>query len=376
MPRKTQDCTKAQLLSVALPTHADTYTVISHEFVINYSYQALAAAGFSVVDEQYRSNRDGQIAHGIYKLNYNNDPELSMMFTWTNSYNKQVKFRCGIGAYINKTGTVMTSGDIGTWVRKHMGSADTDTQNTIDQQVQNAHMYYDQLVADKNSMKDITLNKRRQAQMLGILFAEYDILNTEQVSTVKQLMHKPTFSFENTDSLWQFYNYVTIALQESHPKTWMEDQRILHYFITSVIKSHKPEVVVEPTPVVEVTETVEDLNPDQTDLIEQIAEVEAGVKVVEVEPDDYIIQEDNTELAEDEVSEEASTIEDAEINTPVEEHVSLDQVMRWAAEITTPEPVEQESVPENVVIEESFDLEDDLSFDNNEENKEDIPDFF
>jgi hypothetical protein len=47
-------------------------------------------------------------------------------------------------------------------------------------------------------------------------------------------MDKPSHVFEDSNSLWAFYNYVTIALQHSHPKTWMEDQRVLHYFISSV----------------------------------------------------------------------------------------------------------------------------------------------
>jgi len=377
MPRKTQDCTKAHLLSVALPTHADTYTVISHEFVINYSYQALAAAGFIVVDEEYRCNADGQIAQGVYKLNYNSDPELSMMFAWTNSYNKQVKFRCGIGAYINKTGTVMTSGDIGTWIRKHMGTADTDTKKTIDNQVQNANMYYDQLVLDKASMENIILNKRRQAQMLGILFAEYDILSTEQVNIVKQLMKKPTFSFTNTDSLWQFYNYVTVSLQESHPKTWMEDQRILHYFITSVLSSQKPTVVEA----VEETIAVDSLYaiPNQTNLLDQIAEVEAGVIVTEVEPDDFIIEEVNTvEEEEEEITTTVfeDVVEEVEVIS-IEEPI-INEVVE-AVSYTDAAGNTFETPSYEVTEKDPFSLDDELSLNNIEsfeENKNDIPDFF
>ena len=109
MPRKIENTTKAHLVSVPLPNHAATYTVISHQFVIDYAYQSLAAAGFGIVEEEYRCTADGQIAQGIYKLNFNNDPELSMMFAWTNSYNKQVKFKCVVGAYINNSGSVMIS---------------------------------------------------------------------------------------------------------------------------------------------------------------------------------------------------------------------------------------------------------------------------
>ena len=278
MPKKIQNTTKATLVSVPLPNHGATYTVISHQFVIDYAYQALAAAGFGIVDEEYRCTSDGQIAQGIYKLNFNNDPELSMMFAWTNSYNKQVKFKCVVGAYINKTGGVMISGEVGSWVRKHTGTADTETKDTIDQYISNAYMYYNQLCSDKAAMEVVNLNKRKQSQLLGVLFAEYEILTTEQASAVRDQMKKPYHVFTNTDSLWAFYNYVTNALQSSHPKTWMEDQRILHYFIGTICDFSAPVQPVS-TPAEDVSTPVDPLTTNygqpenQTNLLVQIAEV-------------------------------------------------------------------------------------------------------
>ena len=257
MPKKIQNTTKANLLSIDLPQHGASYTVISHEFIIDYAHQALSAAGFIILDEEYRCTADGQIAQGIYKLNYNNDPELSMMFAWTNSYNKQVKFKCVIGAYVNNTGSVMISGDIGSWVRKHTGTADTETQETIDSYISSAYMYYNQLCSDKAYMENIILNKRKQSQLLGVLFAEYGILTTEQASMIRDQMRKPYHVFVNTDSLWAFYNYVTVALQTSHPKTWMEDQRVLHYFISSINNFPQAPAIVIPEVEEEVTDVIE-----------------------------------------------------------------------------------------------------------------------
>jgi len=296
MPKKIQNTTKATLINVPLPNHAATYTVISHQFVIDYAYQALAAAGFSIVDEEYRCTADGQIAQGIYKLNFNNDPELSMMFAWTNSYNKQVKFKCVVGAYINNSGSVMISGEVGSWVRKHTGSADTETKDTIDQYISNAHMYYNQLCADKAAMELVTLNKRKQSQLLGVLFAEYEILTTEQASMIREQMKRPQQVFKSTDSLWAFYNFVTNALQSSHPKTWMEDQRILHFFIGTICNfSAPPQPVSAPVPdlttppqdlsaPVEEEEVVDPLYVilNQINLLDAIAEAEL--------PDNQVVQ--------------------------------------------------------------------------------------
>jgi hypothetical protein len=277
MPKKIAECTKAHLVSVPLPNHGASYTVISHQSVMDYVYTELATAGFSVISEEYRCTADGQIAHGIYKLNFNSDPELSMMFAWTNSYNKQVRFKCGVGGYINLTGTTMVCGDMGSWARKHTGTADEETIKTIQDQIANAHMYYNQLCSDKEAMKGITLNKRKQAQLLGILFAEYQILTTEQASIVRQQMERPSHVYTDSNSLWAFYNFVTIALQHSHPKTWMEDQRVLHYFISTVNNFQQcsaPAQIVVPVPT-DINANTPVVNPNQVDLLDLIAIAEA-----------------------------------------------------------------------------------------------------
>jgi hypothetical protein len=326
MPKKISECTKAHLISVPLPNHAASYTVISHQFVIDYAYQALAAAGFGIVDEEYRCTADGQIAQGIYKLHYNSDPELSMMFAWTNSYNKQVKFKCVVGAYINDTGSVMISGEVGSWVRKHMGTADTETKDTIDKYIINANMYYDQLCLDKATMEGVTLNTRKQAQLLGVLFAEYGILTTEQASMVRDQMKKPTHVFADSSSLWAFYNYVTIALQLSHPKTWMEDQRILHYFISTIGNFNKPaapvQTVIAPEP-----EVVDPLYviPGQTNILDQIAEIETQVS------DNQVVQEE-VNCADDlhqseEVVEEVNEAEELPFDIDADDDAVLDAIL-------------------------------------------------
>jgi len=396
MPKKIAECTKAHLVSVPLPNHGASYTVISHQSVMDYVYTELAAAGFGVVSEEYRCTADGQIAHGIYRLNFNNDPELSMMFAWTNSYNKQVRFKCGVGAYINLTGTSMVCGDMGSWARKHTGTADEETIKTIQEQIANAHMYYNQLCSDKEAMKGITLNKRKQAQLLGILFAEYQILTTEQASIVRQQMDRPSHVYVDSNSLWAFYNFVTIALQHSHPKTWMEDQRVLHYFISTVNnfqQCNTPAQIVVPVPT-DVTANTTVVNPNQVDLEDLIAIAEAEqANRADLEADQ--IDEDIRYAAqEEEVVSNTNQLED-----PRDEEADLNDWMNIPLETTpeednTPpyEPAEdQEYTGENASYmqgsdfdidksnEELFAEKDNFGLDFTDDTNEDtdkVPDFF
>ena len=281
MPRKIKSYGRQDLMDVALPNHASTYTVISHKSVMDLSTEALEDAGFNVTAENYRATHDGNIASAIYTLNYGDDPELSMMFAWSNSYNKQMRFKCGVGAIHSVNNTSLVCGDMGSWARKHTGSADTETKETIEEQVKLAKMYYDQLVSDKEAMKKINLDVRKQSQILGMLFAEHDILTTEQASMIKQQMSRPTYKCTVPGTLWEFYNFVTIALQQSHPKTWMEDQRVLHWFISDTFKFDKVDsnesTVDNKTTVDTIPEnsTEETKDPAQVDLEDSIAEVEA-----------------------------------------------------------------------------------------------------
>ncbi len=281
MPRKIQDITRATLEAVPLPVHAATYTVISHKSIMDYALAEIAAMGFTVQSEEYRATHDGQIAQGIYQLNYNSDPEMSLMFAWTNSYNKQIRFKCATGGYVNANQTVMLAGELGSYARKHTGTADADVIASMQVQITNATMYYNQLVKDKEVMKTINLSSRKQAELLGILFAEYEVLTTEQASIIRQQMDKPSFFYNGgKDTLWAFYNHVTVALQHSHPRSWMEDQRMLHWVISNEFDLSAPVQVVS-TPAEELSTPVDPLYevPNQTNILDQIAEVE-----VEEEP--------------------------------------------------------------------------------------------
>jgi len=348
MPKKISEWSKAQLVAVDLPNHGDSYTVISHQSVIDYVYTELANAGFGVVSETFRATADGQIAHGIHILNYNSDPELSMMFAWTNSYNKQVRFKCGVGAYVNQVGTTMVCGDMGSWARKHTGTADEETVATIKEQIKDAQMYYDQLKSDKDAMKEIKMNKRKQSQLLGILFAEYQILTTEQANIVRSEMTKPTHVFEDSSSLWAFYNYVTSALQSSHPKTWMEDQRVLHYFISSVNNFSGSNGTPQVQPVVEAEVDPLTTNygqpENQLNILTEIEKTEAVEDSLELEENEEYLENlvnlDSLDEISNEVVEETVSYTDPMGNT-FEAPIVIDTVEQVVSLEPTPEDHEQ-----------------------------------
>jgi hypothetical protein len=253
-------------------------------------------------------------------------------------------------------------------------------------------MYYDQLVHDKNAMKDIKMNKRKQAQLLGILFAEYQILTTEQASIVRSQMDKPTHVFEDSSSLWAFYNYVTTALQSSHPKTWMEDQRVLHYFISSVNNFAKPlpvEVEIEH----EEEERVADplltnygQPENQTNILVQIAEAEEASLELEPSMSNLDLSTSNLDINLDESNVEEVLNEAEESFIEVEnqgDYVTVDEYIKYTdpvgnnfeAPIVDVVNLNKETMM-SVVVVDTENTEDDFTFDFSDEDEDGDEAFF
>ncbi len=231
MPVKTEFTTEQRIRQASLPNHGKTYTVIPHGYIIDETRRELQAAGFEVSKEIYKTNLNGEVAQGIYHLNYGNDQDMGLMFAWSNSYNKMMKFKCAVGAQVFICMNGVVSGDLSNYARKHTGNALQEATDTIRHQIANAKGYYDQLVKDKDMLKDITLTKSQQAAIVGQLLIEQDILTLSQVGIVKRELETPTHTYNApADSAWTLYNHITLALKDSHPMSYLSDHQKLHGF--------------------------------------------------------------------------------------------------------------------------------------------------
>jgi len=274
MAVRTLTTTKDYLISTPLPQATETYTVIEHGFVINKTLELLASKGFEVKNELYRCNQSGELAQGVYHLNYGSDPDMGMMFAWSNSYNKQMRFKCAIGGYVFVCMNGMVSGNMGSWGRVHTGNAHQETNDTITLQIDSADLYYNQLVKDKESMKTITVDKKKTAELVGRLFLEHGLLGLEQVSIVKQEINKPSYQYTGpADSLWVLYNHITHSLKKSSPRIWMDQQRLIHWFLTDEFGIKDDSIttvnnvdIVHPPKVIS----------NQIDLLDSIQEIQAN----------------------------------------------------------------------------------------------------
>ncbi len=234
MPTKTTYMTEGSLRAIPLPNHGGKYAVVPHGTIIDQTRKQLNAAGFEIERELYKTSMDGQIAQGVYHLKYGNDKDMGLMFAWSNSYNKQMRFKCAMGAQVFICMNGVVSGDLANYNRKHMGASTlNDVFNSINNQICHAKEHYDLLVHDKEMLKNVTLTPRLKGKILGELFANDEILTLTQVGIVKREMDKPSHNY-NSDvhSAWTMYNHITLALKESHPGHFINDHQKVHkYFV-------------------------------------------------------------------------------------------------------------------------------------------------
>ena len=92
-------------------------------------------------------------------------------------------------------------------------------------------------------MKDFELSITKQSELLGRLFVEEKILDSQQLSIVKSEIEDPSFNYGvDPDTAWMFYNNVTHALKKTHPRNWMDHQSKFHSFMSGVLlNAHAPQ---------------------------------------------------------------------------------------------------------------------------------------
>jgi hypothetical protein len=231
MPVKTIFQSENFLRNCPLPSYGKSYAVIPHGSVIDEARTQLSAAGFRIKKEFYKATNTGDVAQGMYHLEAGNDQDMGLMFVWSNSYNKTMAFKCAIGAHVFICSNGMVSGDLGTYRRRHSGTALTDVTSFMQDQIGNASTYYNKLIEDKQMLKDVSLTPRQKGTILGRLFAEDEILTLTQLGIVKREIDRPTHSYSsNPNSAWDMYNHITLALKDSHPKSYLSDHQRVHTF--------------------------------------------------------------------------------------------------------------------------------------------------
>ena len=243
MTSKTQ--TEQYLRAVGLPEQTESYTVISHGVIIDTVRQMLADNGFTIKEELYKGEANGNIALGFMQLENDLDPDMGMTFNWANSYNKQVKFSCAIGGFIydNKVPFVSSTSQ-GKWNRKHTGIALEETKDVIETMITAAHDHFAEIIAMKEQFKAIKLSRKEYAKLSGLFFFDKMLVSSDQVSVLRKEYDKPTHEYSAKGTLWEYYKMLMLSVADQPPKTWYKQQSDISNYINILYSISKTPVAV------------------------------------------------------------------------------------------------------------------------------------
>lgn len=250
METKTSYATARSILTGAsVPTETRTYKPVSHQQLIDLTLESINQAGFTLDKETYISARDGQVANGRYTITNVADSEMQLQIGWQNSYDKSLSLKFAIGTHILVCSNGCVSGDYGAFKKKHQGEIQTFAPTAITEYIKQAGEAFKRIQGERDQMKNIEIDKRTTAELIGRLFLEEEIIQSTQLNIIKKEIDAPTFDYSAPGSLWELYQHTTFAMKEVHPSLWMKNHTDAHsFFVTEagiLVSSMNRDIVVE-----------------------------------------------------------------------------------------------------------------------------------
>jgi hypothetical protein len=344
MKIKTQ--TESYLRNTQLPAATQSYTPIAHGDIIDEVRKALTDANFTIESELYKAEHNGEVAAGYMEISTDlEDPDMSMTFNWTNSYNKMLKFSCGIGGFIleNKVPFVSKDAEV-TWARKHTGTAKTESTQMINAMVSHAQQHFAKIIAMKDKFKAIPVDRAEYSTLMGLLFFDKDFLGIEQSTQIRNEYNTPSFDYSNKGTLWEVYKMIMFGVKEQSPKTWYKQQIELNTFITLRYYHGVPA-------------GFDNTNVDDEDFLTSLQNVDVDYenKMAERDQDNYSIETDDkpdlVDVAFEDDGRAVPVYDDGigNVDYPINDLFKADVEMQ---EIKTPEVIEEKEEDDTPVYDE------------------------
>lgn len=230
---ESYNTTKGMLVQTPVPHMTRTYKPVSHGQLIDLTLNGIEKAGFTLDKEIYSAAMDGNIANARYTISSVQDSEMSLMIGWQNSYNKKLSLKFAIGAHIIVCANGMVRGDMGNFKKKHMGDVQEFTPASITEYIKRAADHFQLLQKDRDTMKQIELNSRTRAELIGRMYIEETLIKSTQLNILAREIETPTHNYNAANTMWELYNYTTYSLKSGHPSDWMDQHIDVHNFFVN-----------------------------------------------------------------------------------------------------------------------------------------------
>ncbi len=210
-----------------------TYAAIPHGQIIDTVKESLYKQGITLLSESYMECNEGKIAQGNYTVGIE-DGEMALQIAWQNSTNKQVSFKYALGSYVFVCTNSAVSGDMAAFRKIHKGNANLESVNFIEKGLGELGGYFQNMVTEREQMKKVPMGLSVQAELVGKLLVEQEIINLTQVGIINREIKNPSFDYGADDSLWQFYQHCTHSFKEVSPRSYIPKQLELSKYLQEV----------------------------------------------------------------------------------------------------------------------------------------------
>jgi len=218
------------MLSAPIPKETKTYKPVSHQELIDLTLESIYQSGYKLEKQTYSTAREGNVANGRYTISNVADSEMKLQIGWQNSYDRSLALKFALGTSIIVCTNGMVKGDHGAFRKKHHGDIQTFTPAAISEYIKGGGDAFEDLQKDRDMLKQYEATDKIQAEVIGSLFLQEEIISSSQLNIIKKELKTPTHNYGAEGSMWELYNNVTFAMKQSHPSDWMKDHIDVHNF--------------------------------------------------------------------------------------------------------------------------------------------------
>ena len=221
------------LRNVQVPTQERIYKPISYGNIVDTIELVLDKANIPVSNRKFLAAKKGNQATIHYSLNLFDDKEQQFQLVAQNSYDKSLSFKFVMGSEIIACSNGLLRSNRDTiFKKKHVGEIQTLAPEKIYEFIYNTAEEFNMYISYRELLKNYDLNKSAVHSLVGKLFLDEQIVNTDQLNILKREIMSPSYNY-GTDgkSAWDFYNHVTASLRSSHPSNWVNNHIAFDEFI-------------------------------------------------------------------------------------------------------------------------------------------------
>jgi hypothetical protein len=240
MDVQTYNTAKGALLAAPIPQETKSYKPISHNQLMDLTLESIHQAGFTLDQELYTSAREGKVANGKFTIKNVADTEMQLQIGWQNSYDKSLSLKFAVGTKIFICANGCVSGDYGAFKKKHQGEIQTFTPQAITEYIKGAGDAFRRMQDEREAMKEITIDRRIQAELIGRMIIEEKFIESTQLNIIRKELEHPTYNYGADNSLWALYQFTTYSMKEVHPSLWMGNHIDAHKFFTEAANIISP----------------------------------------------------------------------------------------------------------------------------------------